>query len=60
MPIVQIMSVVGSAVPAALREAGFIVCWYLVRNGERISGPFTTRQEAQVQMSTLAELHTVT
>jgi hypothetical protein len=59
MPIIQIMSVVGSAVPAALREAGFIVCWYLVQNGERISGPFTTRHAAQVEMNTMTEVHTL-
>jgi hypothetical protein len=54
MPIVHIMSVVGSAVPAALREAGFIVCWYLVRNGERISGPFTARDDAQAYVEKLS------
>ncbi|TWI54957.1 hypothetical protein IQ22_01864 [Pseudomonas duriflava] len=50
MPVVQIMAVVGSAVPSVLRDQGFLVCWFLVHNGERISGPFTSRQDAQAQM----------
>jgi hypothetical protein len=40
---IQIMSVIGSAVPASLRAQGQLACWYLVRNGEAISGPLTTR-----------------
>lgn len=44
---VQIMSVVGSAVPAPLREHGLLACWYLVQNGEPISGPFTSLPAAQ-------------
>lgn len=35
---VQIMSVIGSAVPAPLRELGLLACWYLVQDGEPISG----------------------
>ncbi|POA21345.1 hypothetical protein C1886_05235 [Pseudomonas sp. FW300-N1A1] len=44
---VQIMSVVGSAVPPSLRELGLLACWYLVRDGEPISGPLTSLPAAQ-------------
>ena len=37
MATIQIMSVVGSAVPASLREQGLLACWYLVRNGEAMN-----------------------
>ncbi|WJK07999.1 hypothetical protein [Pseudomonas fluorescens] len=44
---VQIMSVIGSAVPASLRELGLLACWYLVRDGEPVSGPLTSFPAAQ-------------
>ena len=44
---VQIMSVIGSAVPASLRASGLLACWYLVRDGEPISGPLTSLPAAQ-------------
>jgi hypothetical protein len=44
---VQIMSVVGSAVPAQLRERGLLACWYLVQNGEPVSGPLLSLPAAQ-------------
>jgi len=44
---VQIMSVIGSAVPASLRASGLLACWYLVREGEPISGPLTSLTAAQ-------------
>ncbi|MCV4282159.1 hypothetical protein [Pseudomonas capsici] len=44
---VQIMSVVGSAVPATLRERGLLACWYLMHNGEPVSGPFASLPAAQ-------------
>jgi hypothetical protein len=47
MPTIQIMSVIGSAVPAPLRELGLLACWYLVRDGEPISGPLTSLPAAQ-------------
>ncbi|WP_025859513.1 hypothetical protein [Pseudomonas sp. CHM02] len=50
MPTVQIMSVIGSAVPAALRESGLLACWYLVRDGEAISGPLTSLSAAKKQL----------
>ena len=47
MPTIQIMSVIGSAVPAPLRELGMLACWYLVRDGEPVSGPLTSLPAAQ-------------
>ncbi|MBD9561496.1 hypothetical protein ACIPLA_16940 [Pseudomonas sp. NPDC086112] len=44
---VQIMSVIGSAVPAQLRARGLLACWYLVQDGEPISGPLTSLPAAQ-------------
>ncbi|EJM21177.1 hypothetical protein PMI22_02061 [Pseudomonas sp. GM21] len=44
---VQIMSVIGSAVPAPLRARGLLACWYLVQDGEAISGPLTSLPDAQ-------------
>ena len=44
---VQIMSVIGSAVPAQLRELGLLACWYLVQDGEQISGPLPSLPAAQ-------------
>lgn len=44
---VQIMSVVGSAVPTPLRELGLLACWYLMQDGVAISGPFTSLLAAQ-------------
>ena len=47
MPTIQIMSVIGSAVPAPLRKLGLLACWYVVRDGEPISGPLTSLPAAQ-------------
>ncbi|MGA3799150.1 hypothetical protein ACPCYX_15465 [Pseudomonas fluorescens] len=44
---VQIMSVIGSAVPAPLRELGMLACWYLVQDGVQISGPLTSLPAAK-------------
>lgn len=44
---VQIMSVIGSAVPASLRASGLLACWYLMRDGEAISGPLTSLPAAK-------------
>ncbi|MBB3239548.1 hypothetical protein FHW68_001039 [Pseudomonas sp. Tn43] len=44
---VQIMSVIGSAVPATLRARGLLACWYLMQDGEAISGPLTSLPAAQ-------------
>ncbi|MGH8383506.1 hypothetical protein [Pseudomonas sp.] len=50
---ISIMSVIGSAVPASLRELGLLACWYLVRDGEPVSGPLTSLTAAQVLASHL-------
>ncbi|UII73449.1 hypothetical protein ABVN18_20855 [Pseudomonas canadensis] len=50
MPTIQIMSVIGSAVPAPLRKLGLLACWYLVRDGEAISGPFKSSVEAAASL----------
>ncbi len=50
MPTVQIMSVIGSAVPAPLRKLGVLACWYLVHDGEPISGPLTSKKAAEKQL----------
>jgi hypothetical protein len=44
---VQIMSVIGSAVPAQLRQRGLLACWYLVHDGEPVSGPLVSLPDAQ-------------
>jgi hypothetical protein len=44
------MSVIGSAVPAPLRKSGLLACWYLVRDGEAISGPLTSLSDAEKQL----------
>ncbi|NBF04135.1 hypothetical protein GV819_17760 [Pseudomonas sp. Fl5BN2] len=60
MPKVQIMSVIGSAVPTPLRERGVLACWYVLRDGEPISGPLTSRPAAQALSRQLNEriMHT--
>ncbi|WLI31374.1 hypothetical protein PSH61_09785 [Pseudomonas rhodesiae] len=50
MPTVHIMSVIGSAVPAALRASGVLACWYLVREGEPITGPLISLKAAEHQL----------
>ncbi|KMT53337.1 hypothetical protein [Pseudomonas fildesensis] len=59
MPTIQIMSVIGSAVPAPLRKLGLLACWYLVRDGEPISGPLTSLSaaEKQLQQTSCFSLH---
>jgi hypothetical protein len=44
---INIMSVIGSAVPTSLRELGLLACWYVVRDGEPLSGPLTSLTAAQ-------------
>jgi hypothetical protein len=51
---VQIMSVIGSAVPASLRERGLLACWYLIQDGVPISGPFASRLAAQALSQSMA------
>lgn len=52
---VQIMSVIGSAVPAQLRELGLLACWYLMQDGEPISGPLTSLPAAQALSQRLGQ-----
>ena len=49
MPTIQIMSVIGSAVPAPLRKLGILACWYLMHDGEPVSGPLTSLSDAETQ-----------
>ncbi|SEM69069.1 hypothetical protein SAMN04487857_10471 [Pseudomonas sp. ok272] len=51
---VQIMSVVGSAVPPSLRERGLLACWYLMQDGVPISGPLTSLPAAQALSKRIA------
>lgn len=53
MAAITIMSVIGSAVPAQLREQGLLACWYLVCNGEAVSGPLASLSAAQALVATL-------
>ena len=50
---VQIMSVIGSAVPAPLRALGLLACWYLVQDGEADQRPahFAARRPGLVATS---------
>lgn len=43
---VDVMSLVGTAVPEALRAAGHMACWFVVVDGVMRSGPFTSREVA--------------
>lgn len=54
---VQIMSVIGSAVPAQLRARGLLACWYLMHNGEPVSGPFVSLPDAQASSEKLDIRH---
>ncbi|GLZ84351.1 hypothetical protein Pres01_04020 [Metapseudomonas resinovorans] len=43
---VDVMSLVGTAVPETLRVAGHMACWFVVVDGVMRSGPFTSRDAA--------------
>jgi len=49
----KIMSVVGSAVPKRLRESGLLACWYVVKDGQPVSGPLTSLPQARSAYETL-------
>ena len=53
MPVLRIMSVVGSAVPEKLRDLGLLACWYVVRDGEPVSGPLPSLPHAKQAFATL-------
>lgn len=43
---VDVMSVVGTAVPETLRSDGHMACWFVTVDGVMRSGPFTSREVA--------------
>ncbi|QEY63666.1 hypothetical protein FXN65_16945 [Metapseudomonas lalkuanensis] len=43
---VDVMSLVGTAVPEPLRAEGHMACWFVVVDGVMRSGPFTSREAA--------------
>jgi hypothetical protein len=55
---VHIMSVVGSAVPATLRARGLLACWYLIQDGEPVSGPLASLPVAEA-LSRQMQPHTL-
>ena len=42
MPRIDIMSMIGSAVPAPLRSSGHLACWYVMVDGEQHLGPYVS------------------
>lgn len=46
MPHIDIVSLVGSAVPATLRADGHLACWYVLVDGVPKSGPYLSREAA--------------
>lgn len=43
---INIMSLIGSAVPASLRGSGVLACWYVMVDGVARSGPFVSFEAA--------------
>ncbi len=56
MATIEIMSVIGSAVPASLRNQGLLACWSLVSNGEPVSGPMPSLASARALIEQLQPL----
>lgn len=46
MPRIDVVSLVGSAVPAELRSDGLMACWLLMVDGQPKAGPFVSRDAA--------------
>ena len=46
MPRIDVVSLVGSAVPAELRSDGLMACWLLMVDGQPKAGPFASRDAA--------------
>jgi hypothetical protein len=46
MPRIDVVSLVGSAVPPQLRANGRMVCWLLLIDGRPMAGPFVSREAA--------------
>lgn len=53
MPTIKIMSVIGSAVPQRLRDLGLLACWYVVKDGEPVSGPLISLPQAKSVHATI-------
>ena len=47
MPRIDIMSMIGSAVPAPLRSSGYLACWYVMVDGEQHLGPYVSSDLAR-------------
>lgn len=43
---IDVVSLVGSAVPAELRSDGYMACWLLMVDGQPKAGPFASREAA--------------
>ena len=43
---IDVVSLVGSAVPAELRSDGHMACWLVMVNGQPKAGPFASREAA--------------
>ncbi|VXC63015.1 conserved hypothetical protein [Pseudomonas sp. 8Z] len=43
---IDVVSLVGSAVPAELKADGHMVCWVLLVDGQPEAGPFISREAA--------------
>ncbi|WP_161867074.1 MULTISPECIES: hypothetical protein [Pseudomonas] len=43
---IDVVSLVGSAVPAELRSDGHMACWLLMVDGQPKAGPFASREAA--------------
>jgi hypothetical protein len=55
---VDVAVMIGSGVPASLRELGRRVCWVVLLNGERRGTAFASREEAQAcKAAWLAQLN---
>lgn len=46
MPRIDVVSLVGSAVPAELKSSGHMACWLLLVDGQPKTGPFSSREAA--------------
>lgn len=46
MPRIDILSMIGTAVPEVLRSSGHLACWYVMVNGEQRLGPYVSSELA--------------
>lgn len=47
MPHIDIMSMIGSAVPEPLRSSGHLACWYVMVDGVQRLGPYVSSDLAR-------------